>query len=120
MLRKINLTEKFSLINETWSPKIAGQVNDCHVKLAKIKGEFVWHSHESQDEMFLVVSGEMELQTRDRSLILTSGEFVIVPKGVEHRPVALEETCIMLFEPLETVNTGDVEDSHTQKDLEWI
>jgi mannose-6-phosphate isomerase-like protein (cupin superfamily) len=118
--QKVNLAEKFSLIDELWVPKIAGELNGNYVKLVKVKGEFVWHSHESEDELFLVVRGEMTIRFRDRDVRLREGEFIIVPRGVEHKPVSEEEAHIVLFEPGTTVNTGDVEDALTQTDLEWI
>lgn len=119
IMDKVNLSEKFSLFTERWSPKIVGQVNDMHVKIGKIKGEFEWHSHENEDEMFLVVDGRMILRFRDKDVIVNPGEFIVVPKGVEHMPVADEETQIMMFEPAGTVNTGDNE-SERQVEPEWL
>lgn len=117
---KINLAEKFKGITEHWSPRIIGELNGQHVKLAKIKGEFVWHSHESADELFLVVHGDIELHFRDRVIHLAEGECCVVPRGVEHKPVAAKEAHILLFEPAGTVNTGDVVSERTVSDPDWI
>ena len=113
MIEKINLAEAFSRFDEYWSPRIAGQVNDAHVKLAKLHGEFLWHHHEQEDELFLVVRGTLLMQFRDREIPLEPGEFLIVPRGVEHRPVAVGETWVLLFEPASTLNTGNVRDERT-------
>lgn len=112
---KVVLTEKFNLFSEYWSPKIVGELNGQQVKLAKLKGEFVWHKHENEDELFLVVKGQLRMDYRDRTLILNENEFVIVPKGVEHKPLADEEVWVMLFEPASTLNAGNVENDFTQK-----
>ena len=104
--RIINLAEKLSLFSEQWQPKIVGEVNDAHVKVVKLQGEFVWHHHEKEDEMFLVVKGRLHIRFRDGEVALEPGEFVVVPKGVEHCPYASEEVHVMLFEPKTTVNTG--------------
>ena len=101
-MKKVNLAQKFSLFNEYWSPKIAGELNDSYVKLAKLKGEFVWHHHEAEDELFLVVKGKLLIKLRDRDIWLEEGEFAIIPKGVEHMPVAEEEVQIILIEPKTT------------------
>ncbi len=119
-MNKINLAKKLSLFDETWSPKIVGELNGQHVKLAKIKGEFVWHTHDNADEMFLVIKGSITIELRDQRVDLDAGEFFIVPRGVEHRPIAIDEAHIMLFEPAGTVNTGDVEHEYTVRDPEWI
>jgi len=111
---KINLDEKFALFSEQWSPKIVGQVNNMHVKLVKIGGEFIWHSHEVEDEMFFVTKGCMTMKFRDRDVVVNPGEFIIVPKGIEHMPACEEETFIMLIEPTETVNTGGEESDRTR------
>ena len=116
----INLQEKFSLFSEQWSPKIIGQMNDYHFKIAKIQGEFVWHSHPETDEVFIVIDGEFELQLRDGSLTLTEGEMCVVPKGVEHRPVAAKECAILMVEPVGTLNTGDAGGDHTIEDPDWL
>lgn len=115
----VNIAEKLALITEHWSPRIVGQVNGMHVKLVKLQGEFVWHSHETEDEMFLVVSGELVMRFRDREEHLKDGEFIIVPHGVEHQPYCPAETCVMLFEPATTVNTGDAGGERT-KAAEWL
>jgi mannose-6-phosphate isomerase-like protein (cupin superfamily) len=117
---KINLTEKFAKINEYWSPKIAGEVNDTHVKLAKLKGEFMWHLHENEDEMFLVVKGTLLLKFRDKDVTLNEGEFMIVPKGVEHMPVAEEEVHVLFIEPKSTLNTGNQVNDRTVFNLQSI
>lgn len=103
---KVVLTDKFAQFTEHWSPKIVGELNGQHVKLVKFQGEFVWHHHEHEDEMFLVMHGAFDMQFRDRTVPLREGEFLIVPRGVEHRPVAAEEVWVMLFEPAGTLNTG--------------
>lgn len=110
---KINLSKKLSCFKEYWSPKIIGEVNDCHVKVVKFKGEFVWHHHEAEDELFLVLKGNLRMNLRDRTLTLEEGELVIIPKGAEHQPVAEEEVHILLFEPKSTVNTGNVRNERT-------
>lgn len=117
---KVNLKEKLALFDELWSPKIVGQVGGMHLKLGKIKGEFEWHSHANEDELFYVVAGRMTLRFRDRDVVLEPGEFIIVPKGVEHMPVAEEETHILLIEPVGTVNTGDNDPSERTVEAEWI
>jgi mannose-6-phosphate isomerase-like protein (cupin superfamily) len=105
---KVNLTEKLACFDELWSPRIVGELNGQHVKLAKLRGEFVWHHHEKEDELFLVVKGRLVLKLRDRDVVLEPGEFFIVPRGVEHLPVAAEEVHLLLFEPAGTLNTGNV------------
>ncbi len=119
-MNKINIGEKLSKIADHWDPHIVGALNGQHVKLAKIEGEFIWHQHDQEDEMFLVLDGEFQMHFRDRIVDLKEGEFLIVPKGVEHRPVALREAAIMLFEPASTVNTGTVEHELTRRDLKEI
>ena len=119
-MEKINLREKLSLFTEHWSPKVVGEINDVYIKLVKFQGEFIWHRHEHEDEMFLVVSGRLIIKFRDSEVSLEPGEFVIIPRGVEHLPVALEEVEAMLVEPRGTVNTGDVTDQRTRGGLEWI
>lgn len=116
----VNLGQKFSLIGDYWHPRIAGELNDNHIKLAKLKGEFVWHSHEREDEMFLVVKGRLLIKLRDRDLWLDEGEFAIIPRGVEHCPVAEEEVHVLLLEPTTTVNTGDTRNERTVASSEWI
>ena len=117
---KINLSQKFGLFQQYWSPKIAGELNDSYIKLAKLKGEFVWHRHEQEDELFLVVKGRLLIKLRDRDIHLEEGEFVIIPRGIEHLPVAEEEVHVLLLEPKTTLNTGDVQNERTVTDLEWI
>jgi mannose-6-phosphate isomerase-like protein (cupin superfamily) len=117
---KVNLAQKFSLFQEYWSPKIAGEINDSHVKLAKLKGEFVWHQHDTEDELFLVVKGKLLIKLRDRDIFLEEGEFVIIPRGVEHLPIAEEEAHVLLLEPKTTLNTGSISNERTVADLERI
>ncbi len=119
-MEKVNLAEKFAHIREYWKPYIAAELNGQLVKLDKLKGEFVWHHHENEDEMFLVVKGRFRIEFRDRQVWLDEGEFIVVPRGVEHRPVAEEEAWIVLFEPASTLNTGNVENKFTRRDLERI
>jgi|SRR5947209_7095998 len=120
MIEKVNLSEKFGLFREHWSPKIAGEVNDSLVKLVKFKGDFVWHKHEEEDEMFLVVKGRFKIMLRDGEVELDEGEFAIVPRGVEHMPVAEEEAHVILFEPKTVLNTGDVVNERTVAELQRI
>jgi len=120
MPEKINLAEKFSRITEYWKPYIAGELNGQLVKLDKLKGEFVWHHHENEDEMFLVVKGRFRIEFRDKTVWLEEGEFIVVPRGVEHKPVADEEAWIVLFEPASTLNTGNVENQFTLRELEKV
>jgi mannose-6-phosphate isomerase-like protein (cupin superfamily) len=117
---KVNLVEKFAKITEYWSPKIAGQLNGQYVKLAKFKGGFVWHHHEKEDELFLVIKGMLTLQLKDGDITLHEGEFYIVPAGVEHRPVAAEEAQALMLEPISTLNTGNITNERTLKRLDWI
>ncbi len=118
-MEKVNLADKFDLFQEHWSPKIAGELNDSYLKLVKLKGEFVWHHHEAEDELFLVVKGRLVIKLRDRDISLDEGEFVIIPRGVEHCPVAEEEVHVLLLEPKSTVNTGNVENERTVG-AQWI
>jgi mannose-6-phosphate isomerase-like protein (cupin superfamily) len=115
----VNLSHKFSLLHVYWSPRIAGELNDSFVKLAKLKGEFVWHHHENEDELFFVVKGRLQIKTRTGDVWLNEGEFVIIPKGVEHCPVAEEEVHVLLLEPKSTVNTGNVQNERTVP-AQWI
>ena len=119
-MNKVNLQEKFARFEDHWSPKVVGELNGQHVKLGKLLGEFVWHKHDQEDELFLVVKGRFRMEFRDRHVRLEEGEFLIVPRGVEHRPVADEEAQILLFEPATTLNTGDVRDERTVDEPEWI
>ena len=120
MIEKVNLRDKFTRFQEYWQPKIAGELNDSFIKLVKFKGEFIWHHHEAEDELFLVVKGRMAIKFRDGELVLNEGEFVIVPKGVEHMPVAEEEVWVILLEPKSTLNTGNVKNERTVEKLERI
>ncbi len=119
-MEKVVLNDKFDLFSEHWSPKIVGQVNDCDVKLAKLLGEFEWHQHPDEDEMFLVVRGRLLMKLRDRDIVLEQGEFLVVPRGVEHLPVAEKEVWVMLVEPSGTLNTGNVVSERTVERLERI
>ncbi len=116
----VNIAEKLALFSDHWNPRIVGELNGQQVKLAKFQGAFVWHSHEIEDELFLVLKGSFVMEYRDRSVELREGEFIIVPHGVEHRPVAAEEVHVLLFEPAGTVNTGDASDNRRRIDLESI
>jgi mannose-6-phosphate isomerase-like protein (cupin superfamily) len=116
----VNLEQKFASFTDHWSPKILGQINDFHVKAVKLKGEFVWHHHDLEDELFLVVKGVLRMKFRDREEIVRPGEFIIVPHGVEHLPVADEETHILLLEPKSTLNTGNITNERTVAQLEHI
>jgi mannose-6-phosphate isomerase-like protein (cupin superfamily) len=119
-MEKVNLEEKLSLFSDHWSPKIVGELNGQHVKLVKLKGEFVWHKHDNEDELFFVLKGSLKMEYRDKIVVVNENEFLIVQKGVEHRPVADEEVCIMLFEPATTLNTGDTESELTNHLLDRI
>lgn len=119
-MEKVNITQKLSLFTDHWEPKIAGELNGQHVKLVKFKGEFVWHKHDNEDEMFFVLKGKFKMELRDQIIELNENEFLIIPKGIEHRPVADEEVSIMLFEPATTLNTGDKQNEMTKKVLEKI
>jgi mannose-6-phosphate isomerase-like protein (cupin superfamily) len=117
VIEKIVLAKKLALFQERWSPKIVGEVNDMHVKLAKLAGEFVWHRHEREDELFLVVKGTLTMRFRDGDVSVGEGEMIIVPHGVEHLPIADEEVHVLLFEPKSTLNTGDVRNERTVEHL---
>lgn len=119
-MHKINLEEKLSLFSEHWSPKIIAGLNGQHVKLVKSLGEFPWHHHADEDELFYVVRGWFRMDFRDRSVVLREGEMIVVPRGVEHRPVAEEEVCLLLFEPATTVNTGSAGGAYTVPQPAWI
>ncbi len=119
-MNKIDLAEKLSLFSAHWSPKIIAELNGQHVKLVKFRGEFVWHHHEHEDELFYVVQGSFRMEFRDRTVTLRTGEMIVVPRGVEHRPVADEEVSVMLFEPAATVNTGSNPGEKTVSAPEWI
>jgi mannose-6-phosphate isomerase-like protein (cupin superfamily) len=119
-MEKINLAQKFSLFQDHWKPRIAGELNGQYIKLVKVKGEFVWHHHDNEDELFLVVKGRLLIKLRDQDIQLEEGELVIIPRGVEHMPVAEEEVHLLLLEPKSTLNTGDVQNERTVTDEEWI
>ena len=119
-MNTVNLKEKFSLFSDHWKPRIIGEVNDCYLKAVKVKGDFVWHHHENEDELFLVVKGTLRMKFRDHEAVIKEGEFIIVPRGVEHGPVADEETHIVLIEPKSTLNTGNVTNERTVAQLESI
>ena len=119
-MEKINLAEKFSHISEQWKPRIAGELNGQMIKLVRFKGPFVWHHHDEEDEMFYVAKGSFDMEFRDKTVTINEGEFIIVPKGVEHRPNAKEEAAVMLFEPATTLNTGNIENERTVKQPERL
>jgi len=119
-MEKVNLREKFSRVKECWSPKIVGELNDSYVKVVRLKGEFLWHHHEQEDELFLVVKGALRMKFRDREVEIREGEFLIVPRGVDHLPVADEEVHVVLLEPKSTLNTGNVRNERTVAELERI
>lgn len=119
--QKISLQQKLSLFSDHWNPRIVGALNGQHVKLVKAQGEFAWHKHDEEDELFYVIKGEFDMELRTETITVKEGEFIIIPKGVEHRPVAKEEVQILLFEPATTVNTGDNTNSDlTQEKVNWI
>ena len=119
-METVNLQQKFANFSEHYKPHIIGEVNDCYVKVVKLKGEFIWHHHENEDELFLVVKGTLRMKFRDREAVVRNGEFVIVPRGVEHCPVADEEVHIVLIEPKSTLNTGNITNERTVAQLEQI
>lgn len=112
-MHKINLAEKLAALQEHWSPRIIGELNGQHVKLAKLKGEFIWHRHDNEDELFLILTGRLRMQFRSGQVVLEPGEMIIVPKGVEHCPIADEDTSVLLFEPAGTLNTGNIRNKRT-------
>jgi mannose-6-phosphate isomerase-like protein (cupin superfamily) len=119
-MQKINLLDKLALFSDHWSPKIIAELNGQHVKLVKALGEFPWHRHEHEDELFFVVRGWFRMEFRDRAVVLREGEMIVVPRGVEHRPVAEEEVCLLLFEPASTLNTGSAGGALTVAAPDWI
>ena len=119
-MEKVTLADKLARISDHWHPRTVGELNGQHVKLVKFKGEFVWHQHEHEDELFLVVAGRFRMDLRDRQVWLEPGEFLIVPRGVEHRPVAEEEVSVLLFEPATTINTGSAGGELTRTTLERL
>jgi len=116
-VEKVNVAQKFTLFNEYWVPYIVGELNDSYVKVDKLKGEFVWHKHEAEDELFLVTKGKLLIKLRDKDVWLDEGEFIVIPKGVEHKPVADEEVHVVLIEPKSTLNTGNVKNEKTVAEL---
>jgi mannose-6-phosphate isomerase-like protein (cupin superfamily) len=120
MIDTVNLAAAFARFDDLWSPKVVGEVNDAHVKLVKLRGDFVWHHHEHEDELFFVVRGRLTMKLRDRELVVDPGEFVIVPRGVEHCPCAANECWVMLLEPKTTLNTGNVQNERTVERLERL
>ena len=119
-VEKVNIEDKFALFDERWKPKIVGELNGQYVKLVRFLGEFVWHHHDEEDELFLVVKGRFRMEFRDRNVWIEEGEFIVVPRGVEHQPVAEEEACVLLFEPASTLNTGNVRGERTVAELDRI
>lgn len=119
-MQVVNIAEKFGLFTETWTPKIIGELNGQQVKLARLKGEFVWHSHKDEDEMFFVIKGVLQIQFRDKTVTIKPGEMIVVPRGIEHNPIANEEVLLMLFEPAQTKHTGEIVHELTQTILEKI
>jgi len=119
-LKKVNLSEKFSLFVKHWEPKIVGELNGQYVKIAKLKGEFVWHKHKHEDELFMVIKGSLTIKLREKDICLNEGEFFIIPRGIEHMPVAEKEVHVLMFEPKGTINTGDIESEKTIDSLEKI
>ena len=119
-MNKVNPIEKFKMISDYWDPKIAGELNGQQVKLAKFKGPFIWHKHDEEDEFFMVIEGSFNMELRDKTITLNPGEFIIIPKGVEHRPVAENEALVMMFEPASTLNTGDQQNDMTKDKLDWV
>lgn len=120
VMEKINIEEKLSLFYDYWNPRIIGELNGQHVKLAKLKGEFIWHKHDNEDELFYVLKGILKMEFRDKIVEIKENEFLIVPKGVEHKPVADDEVSLLLFEPASTLNTGNTKNELTREDLERI
>lgn len=119
-MEKVNLAEKLSLFNDYYNPRIVGELNGQQVKLAKLKGEFIWHKHDEEDELFLVIKGTLKMEYRDKTVEINEGEFIIVPRSVEHKPVADEEVHILLFEPASTLNTGNINNEMTRAELTKI
>ena len=120
MIEKVNLKDKFDLFQDYWDPRIAGELNDSYVKLVKFRGEFVWHQHKNEDELFLVVKGHLTIKLHDGDVELDPGEFLIIPRGIEHLPVAAEEVQVVLLEPKSTLNTGNVQSERTVADLKRV
>lgn len=119
-MEKVNLAEKLSLFTDYYNPRIVAELNGQHVKLAKLKGDFIWHKHDEEDELFLVIKGNLKMAFRENTVEINEGEFIVVPRGIEHKPIADEDVHILLFEPATTLNTGDTENEMTKKDLERL
>ena len=119
-IKKVNLSQKLAKISDYWSPKVIAQMNNYHFKLAKVKDEFIWHKHEETDETFFVIKGQLTILLRDQDIVINEGEMVVIPKGVEHKPLADKECQIMLIEPKETINTGNIANEMTVKNNQWI
>jgi mannose-6-phosphate isomerase-like protein (cupin superfamily) len=119
-MNKVSIENKLSQFNDYYNPRIVGELNGQHVKVVKLKGDFIWHHHDHEDELFLVIKGTLTMEFRDKSVEINPGEFIIVPRGVEHKPVANDEVHIVLFEPATTLNTGNVENERTRKELQKI
>lgn len=119
-MNKVNINEKLSLFTGYWNPRIIGELNGQHVKIVKLFGEFVWHKHDEEDELFYVIKGQLKIEFRDQTVVLNENEFIIVPKGVEHKPIAEQEVSVMLFEPCTTLNTGNLNNDFTRNNLDTI
>ena len=119
-MKKINVSKKLALFQDYWNPKIIGELNQQYVKLVKLKGEFIWHKHDNEDELFLVVKGKLKIAFRDKTVSIDENELIIIPKGVEHKPIAEKEVSVLLFEPKSTLNTGNQKDNFTKQNLDWI
>ena len=119
-IEKVKLAEKFSLFSDYWNPRVVGELNGQHVKLGKFKGEFTWHKHDNEDELFYVVKGSFDMHLRDKIIKINQGDFIIIPKGTEHKPVAADEVEVMLFEPASTLNRGDQINEFTKENLESL
>ena len=119
-MNKVNINEKLSLFTDYWNPRIIGELNGQHVKIVKLFGEFVWHKHDEEDELFYVIKGQLKIEFRDQTVVLNENEFIIVPKGVEHKPIAEQEVSVMLIEPCTTLNTGNLNNDFTRNNLDTI
>lgn len=119
-MEKVNITEKLNAFHDHWNPRIVGELNGQQVKAVKLKGEFIWHHHDHEDELFLVIKGTLKMELREKTVLINPGEFIIVPHGVEHKPIADEEVEILLFEPASTLNTGNIKNERTKNNLEVI
>ena len=119
-MHQININNKLDLFKDYWNPKIIGELNQQHVKLVKLKGEFIWHKHDNEDELFLVLKGHLKIAFRDKTVSIDENELIIIPKGVEHKPIAENEVSVLLFEPKSTLNTGDKKDNFTKQNIDWI